>query len=114
MEKARMEQEKFMDNNLYKILRCPFSTLSQRSSLSYRNQSTDLLCKPIKWFLYDRDLSHKRVENIFPHTEDISSARENFGNSKAVMSIKKSQQKNPDFQEVSNFIFKGRRSVSYC
>ena len=31
-------------------------------SLSCRNQSTDLTCKSIDWFLYDRDLRHERVE----------------------------------------------------
>ena len=31
-------------------------------SLLYRNQSIDLLCKPIDRFLYDRDLSHERVK----------------------------------------------------
>ena len=39
-------------------------TLSWRRSLSYRNQSTDLLCKSMDWFLYDRDPRHERV-NIF-------------------------------------------------
>ena len=36
-------------------------TLSWRRSLSYRNQSTDLPCKSIDWFLYDRDLCHEKV-----------------------------------------------------
>ena len=36
--------------------------LSWRWSLSYRNESTDLLCKPVDWFLYDMDLHHERVE----------------------------------------------------
>ena len=35
-------------------------------SLSYRNQSTDLLFKSVDWFLYDRDLRHERVEGILP------------------------------------------------
>ena len=30
-------------------------------SPSYRNQSIDLLCKSMDWFLYDRDVSHERV-----------------------------------------------------
>ena len=29
--------------------------------LSYRNQSIDLLCKSMDWFLYDNDLRHERV-----------------------------------------------------
>ena len=39
-------------------------TLSWRRSLSYRNLSTDFLCKPVKWFLYDRDLHHERVKEF--------------------------------------------------
>ena len=34
--------------------------LSWRRFLSCRNQSTDLLCKSMAWFLYDRDLRHER------------------------------------------------------
>ena len=29
---------------------------------SYRNQSIDLLCKSMDWFLYDRDLRHKIIK----------------------------------------------------
>ena len=36
-------------------------TLSWRRSLSYRNQSIDLLCKSMDWFLYDRDLRMKEL-----------------------------------------------------
>ena len=39
--------------------------LSWRRSLSYRNQSIDLLCKSIDWFLYHRDLRHERVKILF-------------------------------------------------
>ena len=38
-------------------------TLSWRRSLSYRNQCTDLLCKSMDWFLFDRDLRHERVNS---------------------------------------------------
>ena len=38
-------------------------TLLWRRSLSYRNQSIDLLCKSIDWFLYDNSLLPKRVNN---------------------------------------------------
>ena len=31
-------------------------------SLSYRNQTIDLLCKSMDWFLYDRDLRHESVK----------------------------------------------------
>ena len=34
-------------------------TLSWRSSLSYRNQTIDLFCKLIDWFLYDKDVRHE-------------------------------------------------------
>ena len=37
-------------------------TLSLRSSRSSRNQSSDLQRKSVDWFLYDRNLSHERVE----------------------------------------------------
>ena len=43
--------------------------------LSYRNQSTDLQSKSMDWFLYDRDLCHKRVEeqgtNLRSYNDDI-------------------------------------------
>ena len=39
-------------------------TLSWRRSLSCRNQSIDLLCEPMDWFLYDKDFSHKRVKSL--------------------------------------------------
>ena len=39
-------------------------TLSWRRSLSNRNQSTDLLCKSIDWFLYDIDIRHERFKSI--------------------------------------------------
>ena len=32
--------------------------------LSYRNQSTDLFCKWMNWFLHDKNLCHKRVEPL--------------------------------------------------
>ena len=33
-----------------------------RRSLSYRHQSIDLLCKSLKWILYDRVVRHERVK----------------------------------------------------
>ena len=39
-------------------------TLPWRRSLSYRNESNDLQIKSVEWFLYDRDLYHKRVKGI--------------------------------------------------
>ena len=40
-----------------------FLTLSWRWQLSYRNQSIDLLCKSMDWFLYDSELRQERVNN---------------------------------------------------
>ena len=40
-------------------------TLWWQRSLSYRNQSIDLLSKSMDWFLYDRDLRHERVSRYF-------------------------------------------------
>ena len=37
---------------------------SWRKSLSYGKQSIDLQCKPVDWFLYDKDLRHERVETL--------------------------------------------------
>ena len=42
-----------------------------RRPLSYKNQSIDLLCKSMGWFLHDRDLSHERVKKIFLHLKWI-------------------------------------------
>ena len=39
--------------------------LSWRRPLSYRNESTDLLCKSMDWFLYDSGLRHEKVKEIF-------------------------------------------------
>ena len=50
---------KFLGN--VSVSPCGGLILSWRRSLSYRNQSIDLLCKSMGWFLYDRDLHHERV-----------------------------------------------------
>ena len=42
-----------------------FLTLSWQRSLSYRNRSTDLLCKSMNWFLYDKDFHHERVKSLY-------------------------------------------------
>ena len=39
-----------------------YKGLTPRSFLSNRNQSTDLLCKSMICFLYDRDLRHENVK----------------------------------------------------
>ena len=38
--------------------------LSWRSPSSYRNQSTDLLCKSMNWFLYDSGLRDEKVHQV--------------------------------------------------
>ena len=38
-------------------------TLSRRRPLSYRNQSIDLLCKSVDWFLYDNGVRLERVKS---------------------------------------------------
>ena len=38
-----------------------FLTLSRWRPLSYRNQSIDLLCESMNWFLYDNGLRHERA-----------------------------------------------------
>ena len=38
--------------------------LAKRRSLSYINQSIDLLCKSVDWFPYDRDLRYERGKHI--------------------------------------------------
>ena len=42
-----------------------FLTLSWGRPLSYRNQSIDLLCRSIDWFLYDNGFHHEKVKNIW-------------------------------------------------
>ena len=45
-------------------------TLSWRRPLSYRNQSIDLLCKSMDWFLYDNDPHHERVKDALGYFEN--------------------------------------------
>ena len=40
-------------------------TLSWRKSFPYRNQSIDLLCKSMEWFLYDRDIVVDQAKKLF-------------------------------------------------
>ena len=46
-------------------------TLSWRRLLSYRNQSIDLLCKSMDWFLFDKDLRHER-DKLMQNTQQNS------------------------------------------
>ena len=41
-------------------------------SLTYRNQSIDLLSKSVEWFLYDRDFLHERVKFYSKNTKMAS------------------------------------------
>ena len=50
-------------SNFYCIICYCSLTLSWRRLLSYRNQSIDLLCKSMDWFLYDNSLCHERVNS---------------------------------------------------
>ena len=70
-EMCRMPTESLNKPQINRI----FLTLSWRRSLSYRNKSIDLLCKPMDWFLYDLDLHNERVieENTPCHLCWISS-----------------------------------------
>ena len=52
-------------------LSMPSLTLSLRRSLSYRNQSIDLLLKSMDWFLYDNGLRHERVNLFFKRYRDF-------------------------------------------
>ena len=53
-------------------------TLSWRRSLSYRNQSIDLLCKSVDWFLHDIGLHHERVNEIIRHFTEKKFSEETF------------------------------------
>ena len=52
---------KVFQHSCHGSLEC-FLTLSRRRSLSYRNQSTDLLRKSMDWFLYDNGLRLERIK----------------------------------------------------
>ena len=41
-----------------------FNSFKTEAALSYRNQSIDLLCKSMDWFLYDNALRPVRVNNF--------------------------------------------------
>ena len=56
------------------IFLCSFAQLfhDRGRYLSYRNQSIDLLCKSMDWFLYDNGTRHQRVKTInFSSTLDF-------------------------------------------
>ena len=47
-------------------------TRSWRRPLSYKNQSIDLLCKSMDWFLYDNSLRHERVKDGYNRSTFMS------------------------------------------
>ena len=49
--------------NIFHELNQNSLTLSWRTPLSYRNQSIDLLCKSMEWFLYDNGVRHESVRS---------------------------------------------------
>ena len=56
--------------------------LSRRRPLSFRNQSINLLCKSMDWFLYNNGLRHERVKDsedfiiiLLPNTSGKTSIR---------------------------------------
>ena len=53
-------------------------TLSWRRSRSYRNQSIDMQNKSMDWFLYNRDLCHKRVNGLSKWNKVLNSANLNI------------------------------------
>ena len=57
--------------NKYRLTRV-ISTLSWRRSLSYRNQSIDLLTKSIDWFLYNNNFRHERIKLYLGKKEQAS------------------------------------------
>ena len=65
-----VSEKVFLDSSAYILC----LTLSWRRSLSYRNQSIDLLSKSMGWFLYDNGLRHERVKgnkNQFIHEFNV-------------------------------------------
>ena len=52
-------------------------TLSRRRPLSYRNQSIDLLCKSMGWFLYENSLRHERVKALILRSAHQRNVQEN-------------------------------------
>ena len=47
-------------------------------SLSYRNQSIDLLRKSMDWFIYDSDLRHEKVNKSKVYQKEISKRSQYF------------------------------------
>ena len=92
-------------------------TFSWRRVLSYRNQSIDLLCKSMDWFLYGNALRHERVER-----KEILPATKNFirNNSPWVlfsqMLMKKKKRQFLDYLDVADEIrnFEKKKLLNSC
>ena len=41
-------------------------------NVSHKNQSTDLFCKSMDWFLYNRDHRHERINSFMTFLKDIA------------------------------------------
>ena len=92
-------------------------TLSLRWCLSYKNQSIDLLCISMDWFLYDRDLHHERVKGVCKmlHAKLLRNFFQNL-NWNVAWEKKRLEQKNVIKQrkEVSNQIQLRWGHRAYC
>ena len=62
-------------------------------SLSYRNQSIDLLCKSMEWFLYDRDICHERVNEKYNESYSASMKKKKKKKKKKKRNKKKKNKK---------------------
>ena len=82
-----------------------YKGLTPRSFLSNRNQSTDLLCKSMICFLYDRDLRHenvKRRRQNFLNADPNFSCRFALNNAKFLFWTIKGKCENKVFKSNSN------------
>ena len=64
-KKDKMESKPYLRHNwLKKQINVKKDAINSfmREFLSYKNLSIDFLCKSMNWFLYDRDLRHRRVK----------------------------------------------------
>ena len=75
-------------------------TLSWRRPLSYRNQSIDLLCKSVDWFLYGNDLRYERVKKL--GLTKWSVKYQQFMNCYCTIAIYSLQNINKRFSEMKN------------
>ena len=67
-------------------------TFSWRRPLSYKNQSIDLFCKSMDWFLYDNGLCHDKTVKVNSKTYDITNWETSNYNTLFVQYLKKQTQ----------------------